>query len=92
MSRALRKLYGYEKCSTLIQGMSLVSFSDNFGQISLYQNYQLYWQYISKFKLYNPTKTTCDEKTALLFKKGLYFVVKGFWAENVQNLQFLSIQ
>ena len=24
--------------------------------------------------------------------KGLFFVVKGFWAENVQNLQFLLIQ
>ena len=24
--------------------------------------------------------------------KGLFFVVEGFWAENVQNLQFLLIQ
>ena len=32
--------------------MSLVSFSDSLGQISLYQNFQLQWQYI-KIKVLN---------------------------------------
>ena len=35
---------------TNTKGMSLVGFSGNFGQISLYQNYQLQLQYISKFE------------------------------------------
>ena len=38
------------------QLMSLVSFSDNFGQISIYKNYHLQCQYISKFEYSMPTK------------------------------------
>ena len=48
--------------------MSLASFSDNFGQMSSYQNYQLKWQYICKFEYYNANKTACNEKTKLIFK------------------------
>ena len=33
-----------------VQCMSLVSFSENFGQISLYHNYYLQMQFISKFE------------------------------------------
>ena len=42
--------------------MALVSFADNFGQITLYQNYQLQWQYISKFNQYNANKIACNKK------------------------------
>ena len=56
--------------------MSFVSFSDNFGQISLYQNYQLQGQFISKFEFNGAKKkhtqkvgkTACNEKTTLEFK------------------------
>ena len=43
--------------------MSLISFSDNFSQVSLYQNHQLQLQYISKFDKYNGIKTAWNEKS-----------------------------
>ena len=57
--------------------MSLVSFSDNFGQISLYKNYQLQWQYIKQCK-----QNTMQRKSTLILKEiqdfhGTIFVVVG---------------
>ena len=49
--------------------MSIVSFSDKFGQTSLFQNYQLQWQYINKFEEYNANKTTCNENNRFVFKQ-----------------------
>ena len=40
--------------------MSLFSILDNFGQSSLYRNYVLEWQDISKFELYNASKASCN--------------------------------
>ena len=76
--------------------MSLISFTDNFALINLYQNYQLKWQYIRKSKLYNPNKQHAMKKLHSYSNrnkiyKGQFFVVEGFWAENVQNLQYLLI-
>ena len=42
--------------------MSLVSFSDNFGQISLYPNYQLQWQCIGKLNNTMQTKQHATKK------------------------------
>lgn len=77
--------------------MSLVSFSDNVGQIILYQSYQLQGHYISKFEIYNANRTTSIEKTRTDIKietrfTGDVFCGKGLLAENVQNVQFLLIQ
>ena len=49
--------------------MSLISFSDNFSQISLYKKCQLQLQHICKLELYNANKTACNEKTKLIFKQ-----------------------
>ena len=50
--------------------MSLFSILDNFGQSSLYRNYVLEWQDISKFELYNASKASCNAKPhQIQFKK-----------------------
>ena len=66
-------------------------------QLSFYKKCQLQLPHICKLELYNANKTACNEKTTPNFKYkqeilGTIFVVEGFSAENVQNLQFLLIQ
>ena len=70
--------------------MSLVSLSDNFGQISLYQiiNYSGSILHVTNL---NNTNRTCIQIEKNIYK-GLHFVVERFLAENVQNLQFLLFQ
>ena len=53
---SIMKILKTYKCKFILRSienmqfsMSLVSFSDNFAQISLYKKYQSQWQYISKF-------------------------------------------
>ena len=80
--------------------MTLVNFSHSFAQNSLYQNYQLKWQYISKYKINNTIQTkqhamkkpNSYSNRNKIYKGIFFFFVEGFWAENVQNLKFLLIQ
>ena len=65
--------------------MSLVSFSDSLCQVSLYLNYQT-------------NKPPCNEKKPRSYIQletrsiGTIFVVERSLAENVQDIQILSIQ
>ena len=74
--------------------MSLISFSDNFAQICLCQNYQSSDSISANLKSTIQTKQHAMKKPHSYSNrnkiyKGLFFVVEGFWAENVQ---FLLIQ
>ena len=82
--------YGHPSC------LSLVCLSDNFGQISLYQNYQLQWQYICKFEYINAKNivhwiNTHSYSNRNRICKGLFFV-RGGLSRKSSKSSVLSIK
>ena len=76
--------------------MSLISFSDNFGQISLYQiiNHRgsIFEKLNNKMPKKHATKKPHSYSSRNKNYERLYFEVEGSFLEIVQNLQFLLIQ
>ena len=77
--------------------MSLVSFSDNFAQISLYKkNINYSGSILANLNNTMQTKQHATKKTNSYSSRnkiywGILFVEEGSLAENVQNLRFLLI-
>ena len=70
--------------------MSLVSFSDNSGQNSLYQNYQLQWQYLTYFKKTMQTKQPIMKKKTALISSRIPFFFVYMYCKMVCNNYFIS--